>query len=50
MTEDKMIEDQKYILLLQKDIMSSILEYQVEHGAGSVAWNISISFIMEKRK
>jgi hypothetical protein len=41
-------DEKKKILVMQRDLMNEVMNYQIEYGVGSVAWNISVQFI-EKR-
>jgi hypothetical protein len=42
-------ENQKQIIEIQKSLMNTILEYQIQYGAGSVGWNVNIQFNEVKR-
>jgi hypothetical protein len=42
-------ENQKQILEIQKSLMSTILDYQIQYGAGSIGWNVSVNFIEVKK-
>lgn len=45
------VEDERKIILeIQKELMSSILEYQIRNGSGSVVWNVSVQFIEKQER
>lgn len=46
--EDETYEAKINILSLQKELMNSVLDYQMNYGPESVVWNVSISFVEEK--
>lgn len=46
--EDETYEAKINILSLQKELMNSVLDYQMNYGPDSIAWNVSISFVEEK--
>lgn len=43
MTNDK-LETEKQILTMQRDLMSSIMDFQIKYGVESVSWNVNIQF------
>jgi hypothetical protein len=42
--EDEAYEAKINILSLQKEIMNAVLDYQMNYGPESIAWNVTISF------
>ena len=47
---DNKIDAEKRILEMQRDLMSEIMNFQIEYGAESVSWNINIQFARKERK
>jgi hypothetical protein len=47
--EDETYEAKINILSLQKELMTKVLDYQINYGAESVSWNVTVSF-NERRK
>jgi hypothetical protein len=47
--EDESYDQKIEILLLQKELMTKVLDYQINYGAESVSWNVTVSF-NERRK
>ena len=41
--------DQKRILEIQKELMSAILDYQIEYGTESISgWNVTVGFVKKE--
>ena len=36
---------EKYIMELQRDLLNACMEYQIENGAGTIVFNVSINFV-----
>ncbi len=46
--EDETYEAKINILSLQKELINAILDYQMNYGPESIAWNVSVSFVENK--
>jgi hypothetical protein len=44
MDEKERKTEQNKIIIMQKSIVNDILDYQMKYGAGSVSWNVAVSF------
>ena len=45
-----MEESRKKIFELQKNLMVTIMDYQIKYGSNSIAWNVNVNFITDMRQ
>lgn len=43
------IDAEKKILEMQRELMNEIMDYQIAYGAGTVAWNVNVGFVMKEK-
>ena len=37
--------DRSKVLVLQRDLFSAIMDYQIKYGSTSISWHVAINFV-----